>query len=217
MAINVIAYETAPHVLGRFLVRALCQFNASDLFGKVSGIPVSGARQCVARIASLGPETVYIQDTGSTNAAATPGTPTLGTAGTAGTTDRWYQIVAHVNNGVTLPGPVAELTTGNATPSATNYDTISWSQVVGADSYDVLVSSTSATTGFELLANVTGLSATNTGQTLTAYTIPTVNTGVVPYLNGINLKLQNPQLPIDIARSAATTSGLQFWLELEYS
>jgi hypothetical protein len=69
---------------------------------------------------------------------AAPGAPTATTAGTAGTTTYNYKITAILPNGVwSAESATGGTTTGNATLSATNKITVTWTNVTGATLYAV--------------------------------------------------------------------------------
>lgn len=101
-----------------------------------------------------------------------PSAPTVTVTGAAGTTSYSYYIVATDRNGnKTLPSAVTTITTGNATLSGSNYNTISWTAVPGAVSYDIL----KADTGHSIATGVTGTSFNDQGAASVAYTAPTRN------------------------------------------
>lgn len=68
---------------------------------------------------------------------ATPAAPTLATVGTAGSTTYYYCESASTVEGEGLCGATGALTTGNATLSGTNYNTVTTVSVAGAASYSV--------------------------------------------------------------------------------
>jgi hypothetical protein len=114
-------------------------------------------------------------------ALANPTQPSVTTVGATGATSYSYYIVANDGNGgKTLVSPVRTITTGNATLSGTNYNTISWTAVSGASSYDVL----KADTGHSIALGVTGTSFNDTGIASSAYTVPTVNTTANSNIDG---------------------------------
>lgn len=140
-----------------------------------------------------------------------PLAPTVTNVGTTGSTTYTYYIVATDAWGnKTLVSPAGTTTTGNATLSSTNYNTISWQPVQGAVSYDVLKGNTSTA----LATGVTGTSINDTGQSTSTYTAPTSNTtGIKAYVtihhvpNGGTLGLGNrivasyevdPGIPVDM-------------------
>ena len=101
--------------------------------------------------------------------------------GTAGSTTITYKIVAKTLNGATTPASASiTTTTANATLSTTNYNTVTWSPVPGAYSYDIYrtaAGGTPSTTG--IIANVLAtatLSLNDTGLAGGSETAPTVNT-----------------------------------------
>lgn len=104
---------------------------------------------------------------------APPGPLTITQAGTAGSTAYSYQVTAVNAAGETTVSPTGTTFTGNATLSATNYNTISWAAVTGAVSYNVykLVSGV-----FVLLANTASTSYNDEGASTSATNPPTVNT-----------------------------------------
>lgn len=101
-----------------------------------------------------------------------PAVPTITTVGVAGTTTYSYYIVAVDKTGKkTLPSPVSTITTGNSVLSSTNYNTITWSAIAGAVSYDIL----KGDTGHSIATGVTGTTLNDTGQATSVYTAPTRN------------------------------------------
>lgn len=69
---------------------------------------------------------------------ATPGAPTVDHTGVAGATTWSYRIVAKLPDGtVTVGGATGSTTSGNATLDTNNFNTLSWTAVPGASSYDV--------------------------------------------------------------------------------
>jgi hypothetical protein len=102
-------------------------------------------------------------------------TPTGGSAST------WaYKIVARASNGTAAASAAGTTTTGAATLSNTAYNTITWTAVADAVSYDVYrttAATSPSTTGFirNVLAGAT-LSVVDTGLTADGSTAPTVNT-----------------------------------------
>ncbi len=121
-------------------------------------------------------------------ALATPAAPTV-TPNTTGTTSYSYFIVANdVSGNKNLASAAGTTTTGAATPN----NTITWSAVPGAVSYDVLKGTTST-----LLLNTTATIATDTNQITSAYSAPARNTtadanidGQIPTLNTQTLNTQ---------------------------
>ncbi len=95
---------------------------------------------------------------------AAPSAPTITNAGTAGTTSYSYAVTALDGTGETLASTVGSTTTGNSTLSATNYNTITFTEVSGAISYKIYrtaSSGTPSTTGY--IGTVTaGAASTNT-------------------------------------------------------
>jgi len=92
-------------------------------------------------------------------------TPAIVTVGTAGSTSYSYQVIARKGILNMVTSNIVTIATGNATLTGTNYNSLSWSAVAGADSYDVYrvaSSGTPATTG-QLVANTTGLNFNDTG------------------------------------------------------
>ena len=71
----------------------------------------------------------------STAAIATPTGLALTTFGTAGTTTYAYRVSALSGTGETLACSEVTIGTGNATLSASNYNTLNWSYVPGAEKY----------------------------------------------------------------------------------
>ncbi len=126
----------------------------------------------------------------STTQLATPATPTVAVLGTAGSTTWAYKIVAKSGSGgvlgVTAASTAGQTTTGNATLTAANFNTITWAATVGAASYDIYrttAGGTPSTTGLignlkaQILSDQTIAPTFNdTGLTGDSTTAPTVNT-----------------------------------------
>ncbi len=89
----------------------------------------------------------------------TPGAPTVVTAGTPGAATWTYKIVAKQADGAySAASSSGSIGTGNATLDNTNYNTITWTAVTGATSYDVYRTAhgtTPSTNG--LIGNTTAL------------------------------------------------------------
>ena len=106
-------------------------------------------RRLLASSDKINADTQFFNDVGQaivTNTSATqffqrtaaPGAPTATTAGTAGTTTYNYKITAILPNGVwSAESATGGTTTGNATLSATNKITVTWTNVTGATLYAV--------------------------------------------------------------------------------
>jgi len=62
---------------------------------------------------------------------------TVTNVGTAGSTTYRYQVTAYDGTGETTGGVIQQTTTGNATLSVTNYNTITWTPVGGAYQYNI--------------------------------------------------------------------------------
>lgn len=75
---------------------------------------------------------------------ATPSAPTVTTGGTAGSTSYYYRIVAINSAGSSAASPEGSITTGNATLSSTNFNTVTLPNVAG-QTYNVYRSGTTST------------------------------------------------------------------------
>lgn len=105
-------------------------------------------------------------------ALTTPSAPSVSTVGATGSSSYTYYVVAKDRNGFqTVASSGTTISTGNATLSASNYNTISWTAVPGAVYYDVL----KGTTGTALATGLTATTVNDTGQATTGYTAPTRN------------------------------------------
>lgn len=111
---------------------------------------------------------------------ASPSAPTITNGGTAGTVSYSYAVTAYDGVGETLASSNGTTSTGNAALSATNYNTITWTEIPGATKYKVYRTATSgtpATTG--LIATVTatanGTTFLNDTGLAASGTVPTVN------------------------------------------
>lgn len=72
-------------------------------------------------------------------AIGTPAAPTV-TPSITGSTTYVYTIVGKDRNGnFTVPGPSTTITNGSATLDATHYNTLTWTAIPGAASYDILI------------------------------------------------------------------------------
>ncbi len=102
---------------------------------------------------------------------------TVTNVGTAGTTTYRYQVTALDGMGETTGSTIQETTTGNATLSSTNYNTISWSAVGGASQYRIYRCTGAACTP-ALLTTVAGNTITYNDQAAGAPSgaVPTTNT-----------------------------------------
>ncbi|MDE2107039.1 MAG: hypothetical protein KGL39_58065, partial [Patescibacteria group bacterium] len=110
-------------------------------------------------------------------APAAPSTVSVTNVGTTGSTTYYYWVVSKFTLGNSAPSLAAETTTSAATLSSYNYNAISWSSVTGANTYDVLRTSTStAPTGSCNCAVATGVSGTSENDqsnSLSSYTVST--------------------------------------------
>jgi parallel beta-helix repeat protein len=102
---------------------------------------------------------------------------TVGTTGTAGTTTYRYQITALDGQGETTGSTIEQTTTGNATLSTTNYNTITWTPVGGAIQYRIYRCIGASCTPARL-ATVAGNATSYRDQALGAPSgaVPTTNT-----------------------------------------
>ena len=124
---------------------------------------------------------------------ATPSAPVITQGGTPATTDYTYKVVAKdANGGGSIASSGTQTTAGAATLNSTNYNTVSWTAVLGAASYDVYRTAsagTPSTTGFigntaSLTFNDTGIAATQAASV--GATAPTVNTSGTIKQTGVN-------------------------------
>jgi parallel beta-helix repeat protein len=102
---------------------------------------------------------------------------TVTNVGTAGATTYRYQITAVDGIGETTGSTIQQTTTGNATLSVTNYNTITWTDVPGAISYKIY-RCTGAACVPALLTTVTGNNSSYNDQAAGAPSgaVPTTNT-----------------------------------------
>jgi hypothetical protein len=122
---------------------------------------------------------------------STPSTPTVTPTGTTGSTTYTYKIVARLLDGTTTAASAAgTTTTGNASLTFSHYNSITWSAVLGAVSYDVYRTVGGASQG--KIANVGQLflndgAAGNgiyVGDSTTAPTVNSTGSITVTSLNG---------------------------------
>lgn len=105
-------------------------------------------------------------------APAAPAAPTIAVVGTAGAVTYTYTVYATSSQGDSAASAAGTTTTGNATLSATNYNTVTWVPVQGAVSYKVLRGTAIIATGVQTLSlNDTGLASLGT------YVAPAAPTG----------------------------------------
>ncbi len=147
--------------------------------------------------------------------ASVPAAPSVAVVGTAGSTEYQYEIAAVGPNGDSLPSTAGQVTTGNAALSGTNYNTVTWTAVAGAQSYRVL-RQVGGTGGYELLVSTGALTINDEGQyTAVAYTaasaiesdIGTVNIQITPGA-GVDGSSQQAGF-VTVEASAANLAPLQ--------
>ena len=128
------------------------------------------------------------------NSVVTPNTPIITNAGTVGAATWTYKISAvSANGGITAASPGGTTTTGNATLTGTNYNTITWTAVTGAVSYNIYrtaVGTSPNTTGLigntaSLTFNDTGLAGSTAAPTTDTTNILNVN-GYATFKNAAN-------------------------------
>ncbi len=114
----------------------------------------------------------------------TPSAPTVSFTGTAGSTTYQYAVVARDQFGnATAASALGEVTNAAASLDASNYNTVTWTSVAGGASYDVIAWTGSAWQSVTLGVLPTGLtagqqlSATDTGQARSPYTVQGNGTG----------------------------------------
>jgi hypothetical protein len=115
------------------------------------------------------------------------GSLTISNGGTAGTTNYVYQVVGLNSAGVALtaPYPSGNTNTGNATLTGTNLNTITWTAVDGAATYNIYRTTsygTPSSTG--LIGNTASLTFNDTGIAATG-SIPTSTVNEVSYTGGV--------------------------------
>lgn len=102
-------------------------------------------------------------------ALATPTAPTITPQGTTGATTYTYYVVAVDRQGKrTVQSPVGTTTTGNATLTGVNFNRITWSEVTGAQTYEIIRTVGGATQG-RIATGVTVFTFDDTGIAATAY------------------------------------------------
>jgi hypothetical protein len=107
------------------------------------------------------------------------------TSGTAGTTIYDYFVTAvNSNNKETAPSNLVEITTGNATLSSSNYNTLTWTAVDGAVKYRLYCRIGGSTSSVIKVAEITGAVTYNdTGVMSSTGSVPWINlTGVTAIL-----------------------------------
>ncbi len=139
--------------------------------------PPSGSIGAVTTInISLGPTTAQ-QYSVTAIAPAAPPTVSVVPVGTTGSTTYYYWVVSNFTLGNSAPSAAASLTNAAATLSGVNYDKVTWGAVTGANSYDVLRTTTAtAPTGAcacAVATAVSGVTQNDQSNTLSAYTVST--------------------------------------------
>lgn len=142
---------------------------------------------------------------------ATPSTPVITNGGTPGVATYAYKIVART--GSTAPASyydsaksaAGSTTTGNATLSPTNFNTITWTAVPGATQYLVLNSTTS-----HIVAVTQGLTANDTGVDMGAYVAPSSPTGNQQLWN-TNIGGLYASIPVYFGQDAAGNNMLRLY------
>ena len=137
-------------------------------------------------VGSIGTVQSYVVTAGPTTApefsvtTPTPYAPSPVTAtvvGTPGSTTYYYWVVSNFTIGNSAPSAAAVVKTAAATLSQYNYDQISWAAVTGANTYDVLrTTSATAPTGAcacAVATAVNALTANDQSNSLSAYTVNT--------------------------------------------
>jgi hypothetical protein len=128
-----------------------------------------------------------INDAGQITTAllATPAAPAVAVNGTAGSTSYSYFCVGHdAAGGVTAASSAGTTSTGNATLSSSNFNTVTCGPQAGIVTWDVLKTNTSTSLATGVSGN--GLATVvDTGQSTTAYTAPARNsTGDIVMASG---------------------------------
>jgi parallel beta-helix repeat protein len=122
------------------------------------------------------------------NAIATASAPIIVVNGTAGTTTYGYRIVAvNTDEADGIPSAIATTATGNATLTTSNFNSLQWTAIPGANRYKVLRSISGG--AYDYLTTTTGTSLSDQGAfTPATYTPATVNPGGNATIGG-NLSL----------------------------
>ena len=138
--------------------------------------------------------------------------PSVGTVGATGSTSYSYYAVAHTyGGGTSLLSAVTTITNGNATLSATNYNTIGTypynAYATRAQSYDLIKQVGSS---YYLVGSVQGNGSVNDqGQSLSAYAIPTADTtGQTTFSGTVNAPTVNATTGFRVNGTALAASNL---------
>ncbi|MBI2820386.1 MAG: hypothetical protein HYX73_10435 [Acidobacteria bacterium] len=110
---------------------------------------------------------------------ASPDPPTVTPQGTTGSTSYCYWISATNANGETLLGSSTCISNGNANLDGTNYNQVAWAAVSGATGYNVYRTpnqNAPSGTGSYRVGSTAGTTIDDQSNSLSAATIPTVNT-----------------------------------------
>lgn len=145
------------------------------------GIPnTSDNVSFLSKFDANGQYTTYGTNT-TLNNLAVPAAPTITTSGTAGSTTYTYTVTAVNVQGQTIASTAGSTATGNTTLTGTNFNTITWTAVNGATSYNVYrtvggasqgnIASVSAPTVTKNDTGLTGSGASPTNPTGTSLTV----------------------------------------------
>jgi hypothetical protein len=132
--------EKASKVKTDAWVDVVADYNASGSTQTTTGSVNVGSNKLTLTSSSdfKNGQGVSVSGAGAMCSLAIPSAPTVTVQGTAGTTTYSYQVVAmDGKGGHTAASSVTTITTGNATLSSTNYNTVLWSSVSGAVAYVV--------------------------------------------------------------------------------
>jgi hypothetical protein len=159
------------------------------------------------------------------NETLAPANPTIGQAGTVGTTHYTYKVVGRAGN-LMAPTSTVQTTTGNATLTAGNYNTVTFTAVPGFTVYDIYrtaSSGTPSTTGLigsvnaAFTQNTTPILVFNdTGITADGSTAPTTNTtgsvsGDWDVYGNVNVyALSTPAAPLAVVNGTAGSTTIDY-------
>ena len=177
----------------------------TQVVGVVSAVPASGSLANVFLYATISsPGAISISTapvtTGSaqlymSSPIADPAQPTsVVNNGTTGTTTYGYEVAAAVGCCSTAASPELQTATGNATLNMSNFNTVNWTAVAGATSYNVYRTTSAGTpSSLGLLASLVACCSFADKGSAASYPAPTVNaTGYT------GIGTPTPQRPFEI-------------------
>lgn len=149
-------------------------------------------------------------------AAGNPAAPSVANVGTTGATTYTYKIVGRTTSGsVSAASSATSTTTGNATLTGSNYNSITWTEIVGYDFYDIYRTAGGATQGkigSLTVGSFTTFAFNDVGSAGDGLTAPTINTTgnllMSAYGTGLHTGTQTYTLGVDASGNVIESTAL---------